>query len=143
MISDSEVLERFPLTEIDHDTKDFYRGLLEKKLLMCKCLDCGNWQAYFRSICAECWSTNVKPIPVTGTGTVHLLIYVHQGPEVPGVNYENGYPVAVIELDEQEGLRFVSTVINYDKSTLKVGTRVNLEWSTRNGNPFPVFSPAN
>jgi len=141
MISDLEVLERFPSTLIDHDSKDFYRGLLEKELLMSKCQDCGNWQAQLRFLCAECWSTNVLPTAVAGTGTVHLLIYLHQGPSLPGVSYEDGYPVAAIELDEQVGLRFVSTIIGYDKVTLKVGSRVELDWITRDGNPFPVFRP--
>jgi hypothetical protein len=141
MFSDLEVLERFPNTLIDHDSKDYYRGLLEKQILMSKCQDCGNWQSTLRSICPECWSTNVKPTPIAGTGTVHLLIYLHQGPDIPGVSYQDGYPVAAIELDEQVGLRFVSTIIDYDKSTLKVGSRVKLDWITRDGNPFPAFRP--
>ena len=141
MHSDLDVLNRFPGTMIDHDSKDFYRGLLDRQLLMNRCEQCGTWQAQGQSMCPQCWSTEVKPTPVAGTGEIHLLIFLHQGPQLEGVDYADGYPVAAVELDEQVGLRFVTTIVDYDKAQLKVGTRVTLDWAVREGNPFPVFRP--
>ena len=85
---------------------------------------------------------NIVPTAVSGHGTVHLLIRLHQGPPVEGVSYVGGYPVATVELDEQQGLRYTSTVIDADRDTLKVGLAVELAWIQREGEPFPVFQPA-
>ncbi len=86
-IADEEVLRRFPRTRIDHDNKDFYKGWLQRRLLLNRCRDCGHWHHPPRPLCPQCWSTNVDATEVGGRGRVHLLIRLHQGPEVEGVDY--------------------------------------------------------
>ncbi len=80
--------------------------------------------------------------PVKGSGTIHLLILLHQGPPADGVDYTTPHPVAAVELDEQEGLRFTSTVIGAENSDIEVGARVSLEWTERNGRPYPLWRVA-
>ncbi|HKE75876.1 MAG TPA: zinc ribbon domain-containing protein [Acidimicrobiales bacterium] len=139
--TDEEVLRRFPRTRIDHDNKDFYKGWLDRQLVLNRCADCGHWHHPPRPMCPRCWSTSVEPAAVSGRGTVHLLIRLHQGPEVDGVDYTDGWPVATIELEEQEGLRYTSTVVGADRSSLVIGLPVELDWIEREGEPFPVFRP--
>jgi hypothetical protein len=80
---------------------------------------------------------------VAGTGTVHLLIRLHQGPPAWWVDYLKGpYPVVAVELDEQPALRFTSTVINCVSDELRIGLPVALTWIDREDAPFPVFEPA-
>ncbi len=141
-ISDEEVLARFPRTAIDHDNKHYYKGLLERKLLVNRCRACGSWRQPPRPICSDCWSTDIEPVEVSGRAVIHLLIFLHQGPPAPGVDYSTPYPVAVVELEEQEGLRFSTTIVNADPQTLRIGLPVTLTWLERDGNPFPAFSPA-
>jgi hypothetical protein len=65
---------------------------------------------------------------------------LHQGPPAPGVDYAQGpYPVVTVELDEQPGLRFTSTVVGAPIDELVIGRRVVLGWIERNQVPFPVF----
>ncbi|WP_374581465.1 Zn-ribbon domain-containing OB-fold protein [Frankia sp. CiP3] len=141
-ISDIEVLERYPRTAVDHDNKYFYQGLLERKLLVNRCNACGRWHQPPRPICPSCWSRDITATEVSGEGVIHLLIFLHQGPPAAGVDYATPHPVAVVELAEQEGLRFSTTIVNADRETLRIGLPVTLTWIERDGNPFPAFAPA-
>lgn len=83
------------------------------------------------------------PTEVSGRGTIHLLIWLHQGPPAPNVDYNiSPYPVATIELIEQPGLRFTSTIVSESSEAPYIGMPVELSWIDRNGAPFPVFRPS-
>jgi hypothetical protein len=72
-----------------------------------------------------------------------MLILLHQGPPASGVDYASGpYPVATVELDEQAGLRFTGAVVGVDPSQIRIGDRVELDWTVRDGIPQPVFRVA-
>lgn len=141
-ISDEDLVKRFPDTPLDHDNKAFYAGWLDRQLLINRCGDCGHWHHPPRPLCPECWSFNVVPTEVSGRGTVHLLIRLHQGPPAPDVDYSTPHPVATVELPEQEGLRISSTVINCAPEEIHIGMPVELAWIERYGVPYPVFQPA-
>lgn len=137
------LVARFPDTRIDHDSKYFYAGWLNHQLVLNRCAACGEWHAPPRPVCPACWSFQIEPTAVSGDGTVHLLSFLHQGPPAPDVDYKAGpHPVATVELDEQEGLRFTSTIINYPRDKIQIGMRVKLAWIERYGAPYPVFEPA-
>jgi uncharacterized OB-fold protein len=78
---------------------------------------------------------------VSGKGDIFLLIGLHQGPLAPDVDYSKKYPVAAVQLIEQPGLRYASTVINIAAEDLRIGMPVELTWIQRYGAPFPVFQP--
>ena len=137
--TDEELLERLPDLLITHDDKEFYRGWLEQELRLNRCGDCGTWHHPPKPVCAECWSTNVHATPVGSRGTVHLLIWLRQGPPAEGVDYSTPHPVATVELEEQPGLRFTSTVVGATMDDLAIGDAVELTWVERRGTPYPVF----
>lgn len=143
MLDDAALIARFPGQALDPDNRAFYAGWLERQLLVNRCADCGRWHHPPQPVCPSCWSDRVVPTPVEGRGTIHLLIKLHQGPPAPGVDYSAGpYPVVVVELQEQTGLRFTSTIIDYQPADLAIGAPVELDWIERAGAPFPVFRPA-
>ncbi|MER5628418.1 zinc ribbon domain-containing protein [Streptosporangium sp. NPDC002544] len=141
-VSDRELLERLPGFLILHDNKEFYRGWLRRELVMNRCQDCGNWQHPPRPVCPECWSQDVRATPVSGKGVIHTLIWLRQGPPAPDVDYSTPHPVAMVELVEQPGLRFTSTVTGVTQDDIAIGSPVELAWIERHGEPFPVFRPA-
>jgi uncharacterized OB-fold protein len=141
-ISDKELLDAFPDVLIDHDNKEYYRGWLGRRLLIDRCGDCGYWIHPPRPMCPECWSRNVTASEVSGRGTLHLLVKLHQGPPAPNVDYATPHPVATIELSEQTGLRITSTVVGWPVDDLRIGMPVELTWIERWGAPYPVFEPA-
>ena len=139
MVSDEELVARFPGHTLDHDNKAHYRGRLERRLLLNRCEDCGRWRHPPRPICPACWSSRVRPTEVAGSGAIHLLVFLHQGPPAEGVDYRTPYPVATVELDEQPGLRFTGTVVGAANEDIAIGKRVSLDWIERGGTPLPVF----
>jgi uncharacterized OB-fold protein len=143
VLSDVELVERLKHVPVERDSADFYRGWLERELRLNRCDDCGRWHHPPRPMCPSCWSWHVTATPVSGHGTVHLLIKLHQGPPASGVDYTAGpYPVATIELEEQQGLRYTSTIVDGPVDELAIGMPVELDWIDRDGAPFPVFRPA-
>ncbi len=140
-LSDGELVERYRGVRLDHTNKFFYRGLLERELRLNRCADCGWWHHRPKPICPRCWSKNVVPTPVSGRGTIHLAIFLHQGPPADGVDYSAGpHPVVTVELEEQSGLRFTSTVVGADNEQIVIGAPVDLAWIEREGRPLPAFT---
>jgi uncharacterized OB-fold protein len=137
--TDEQLLERYRGVQLDHTNKHFYRGLLHRELRLNRCRQCGWWHHRPKPICPRCWSKDLVATPVAGTGTIHLLIRLHQGPPAEGVDYSTPRPVATVELDEQEGLRFTSAVVGTPADDVAVGQRVRLDWTERDGRPYPVF----
>jgi uncharacterized OB-fold protein len=142
-VSDEDLFGRLPRTRITHDNKALYRGWLQQRLLLNRCDDCGRWHNPPKPLCPDCWSTKITPTPVSGRGTLHLLIKLHQGLPADGVDYGAGpHPVATVELEEQPGLRYTSTLIGCELSQMRLDMPVELTWIHREGAPFPVFQPA-
>ena len=139
---DAALVERFSYVRIDHDTKHLYRGWLEERLLINRCDDCARFHHPPKPICPSCWSSSLTPTEVSGRGVIHLTILLHQGPPAPDVDYAKGpHPVVSVDLEEQEALRFTSTVIDCPLEEVRIGLPVELAWIDRFGTPFPVFRP--
>ena len=68
-----------------------------------------------------------------------MTVFLYQGPPAEGVDYSTPYPVVTVELDEEPGLRFTSSVIGCPNSEIQIGRRVRLDWIERAGIPLPVF----
>ena len=136
--SDSELLERFPGVRIDQDNRDYYQGLLEHRLLLNRCRDCGAWHYPAKASCPTCWSWAVEPTEVAGDGEVYLLSFLNtrQALDAPG----QPYPVAAVEL--REGVRFTSTLVDCPKAQMRIGMPVTLAWAEEDGMPCPAFRPA-
>jgi uncharacterized OB-fold protein len=140
-LSDVELLDRFRGVQVDHTNKHFYRGLLHRELRLNRCADCGWWHHRPKPICPRCWSKRVVATPVSGRGTIHLAIFLYQGPPADGVDYAAGpHPVVTVELEEQAGLRFTSTVVGVERDQIVIGAAVGLQWIERDGRPFPAFA---
>lgn len=133
----AEALARYRHRAIDQDNIGLYEGWLQKELRLNKCNDCGKWHEPARALCPFCWSFDVAPTAVSGRGTIYLSILLRQGKEEEGVTYP--YPVVLVELAEQAGLRFTSTVVDAAWEDIRVGAPVRLDWVERHGAPFPVF----
>jgi uncharacterized OB-fold protein len=128
-VSDEELVERFAGHPLDHDNAAHYRGRLERRLLLNRCADCGVWHHPPRPVCAACWSMDVRPTEVAGTGTIHLVVFVG----------DPAQPVVTVELDEQPGLRFTSTIVDATADAIRIGARVHLDWVERDDVPLPAF----
>lgn len=141
-ITDDAVLDAYPHEPIDHDTKHYYRGLLEGRLLINRCPACSRWHLPPSASCPDCWSEVVVPTAVSGRGTVYFPVLLHQGPPADGVDYSSPYPIVTVELEEQEGLRVTAPLVHGTLEDARVGLPVSLTWIERGGSPFPAFEPS-
>jgi uncharacterized OB-fold protein len=136
---DAALLIHFPGVLIDHVNKHFYRGMLRRELLINRCRVCGLWHHRPKPICPRCWSRELTPTRVDGSGAIYLLSRLYQGPPADGVDYTRPYPVVAVDLDEQPGLRFTAALRGDGMDTARIGDRVSLDWVVREGRPHPVF----
>jgi|SRR5947207_10111044 len=139
IISDDDLLARFAGYPVNRDSAAHYRGWLERRLLINRCQTCGTWHHTPKPICPACWSTDVIPTEVSGAGALFMTIFLHQGPPAEGVDYSTPYPVVTVALDEPDGVRFTSTVVDATNDEIRIGARVELDWIDRAGAPLPVF----
>ena len=138
-MDDEQLVSLFPGFGLDHDNKAHFRGRLERRLLINRCAECGTWRHPPRPVCPSCWSSDVRPTEVAGTGVIYLLIFLYRGPPAEGVDYRTPHPVVTVELDEAPGVRFTSTVVGAANEDIAIGKRVELDWIERGGAPLPVF----
>jgi uncharacterized OB-fold protein len=144
VISDEEVLQRFPGVLVDYDNAAHFRGILERRLLINRCQDCGHWIYPHYPMCSVCWSTNVVPTEVSGKATVRFFTLLHQPAfrAIEGIDYSEAHPDVAFELVEQERLCYSARLVNCRNEDLYIGMPVELTWSEADGVPAPAFQPA-
>jgi uncharacterized OB-fold protein len=112
----------FPVPVPDGDSKPFWDGVKQHKLLIQRCEACQKFIFYPRSLCPHCFSEQLAWVQAAGHGTVYSYTVVHQayGPfagQVPFV-------VAIIEL--QEGVRLMSRITDAPPEAVRVGAAVQV-----------------
>ena len=107
----------------------------EGVLRIATCGDCGFRIHPPRPACPSCRGRDVTPQSVSGRGTVWSFT-ISRRAWVPGI--EAPYVVAEIELDEQPGLRVLSTVTGGE---VAIGIPVTVSFVEVDGAHVPVFSP--
>ena len=136
---DEALLDLYPGEPIDHDSKHRFRGFANHRLVMGRCVPCGHWFSLPSPCCPRCQSFDLNYDEVAGTGRVYSLVRLHQGPATPGVDYATPYPVAIVELDDEEGLRITTPILESEPGEVSVDDAVELAWIDRAGAPFPAF----
>jgi len=141
-MSDDEILDRLPGIRVDNDNVAWFGGLLDRKLMINHCQDCGHWHHPPRSICPRCWSRAIDAEQVGGRGVVELLTVLHMGPRRGGADYTDGWPVVGVTLEEQAGLRVTGTLVGVDREDVSIGMAVEVRWiDTDEGPPMVAFTP--
>lgn len=137
---DEQLLEAWPRIRLDNDNAEFYRGLLEHRVSMHRCDDCGTWHHPPRPMCPQCWSWAITSTDVAGTGTIALVTVLRQGRSRPGADFTDGFVVVAVDLDEQPGLRLTGSVRDTPPAEVAVGQRVELVWpDDPDVPPYPDF----
>ncbi|MDI2097390.1 Zn-ribbon domain-containing OB-fold protein [Ruicaihuangia caeni] len=109
-------------------TQAYWQAASEGRLLLQRCLDCGQAQHYPRSLCAKCWSRQVESFDGSGRGRIVTFTDITM-PGHPAWLEEAPYTIAIIELEE--GPRLLARV---DPPTaVTVGDLVRLANPDRDG----------
>jgi len=102
---------------ITAETKPFWDGLREQKLMLPKCGDCSRVFFYPRIICPHCQSRNVGWIQGSGRGKLHSFEIAYQTIS-RAFKVKPPYVLAMIELEE--GPRMLSNLIDIEPDPKKI-----------------------
>lgn len=130
-------------TKIERGTEisaPFWRSVEEEAMELPYCADCERFFFYPRPFCPHCWSEDVRWRPISGRGKVWSFSVVHF-PFFRGDWKERlPYVVALVELEE--GVRFLSNVVDCPVEEAHTGLDVELVYGQLGDQLMPLFRPA-
>ena len=125
-----------PQPDPDLDTQGFWQSTADGELRLCRCRSCGLWHHPPLEHCRHCAAPTAFE-PVTGNGTISTFI-VQRQPAVVGYFDLVPYAVAIVELDEQPGLRLTGRVVDIDVDDVRIGMPVQARIEPLPGGDFHV-----
>ena len=126
----------WPLPQITDENGAFWTGGRDGELLIIRCTSCGYWIHPPTPRCPHCLSDAVEPQAVSGRGTVYSYTINRQA-WVPGL--EVPFVIAMVELDEQPGLRLMTNIVDCPTEEVEIGMPVEVAFVERGEAFIPVF----
>jgi uncharacterized OB-fold protein len=130
-----------PLPEPDDLTRFYWEHARQHQLAILRCDDCGAFVHPPRPLCRACLSEDLAPHVMSGRGFVHshtLTHYVFH----PAFADAVPYPVALVELEEDPGIRIVSNLVEIDATHIRSGLPVEVVFEDVTEEiSLPMFRP--
>lgn len=128
-----------PLPAIDDDNRAFWTGGGNGALMIARCSDCRFYIHPPTGFCPACEGRNVKPERVSGRGKVYSFT-VNYKAWLPGLPVP--YVLALVELEEQAGLRLPTNIVGCDCGDVAIGMKVAVRFESVGDLHVPLFGPA-
>jgi len=126
-----------PEPEPTRESKPYWDGLNEGRLLLQRCAACGRVRHYPRPVCDACHSMEVEWSQASGRGRVHSWTVAHHAFN-PAFKRELPYVLAIVDLEE--GVRMNAQLRGVDAAALRIGLPVELRFErVREGLTLPYF----
>ena len=124
---------KIPAPQVSPETRPFWDAAAEGRLLIKKCLSCGQVHHYPRSICPFCFGDTTEWREASGRGTIYSYSVMRRAP-VP-------YAIAYVTLEE--GVTMMTNIVDCDLDAIRIGQEVKVVFRpTEGGPPVPMFAPA-
>jgi uncharacterized OB-fold protein len=126
----------WPIPQITDDNGAFWTGGRDGELLITRCSACGFYVHPPSPRCPRCLSDAVEPSAVSGRGTVYTYTINRQAwaPDL-----EVPFVIAIVELDEQPGLRLMTNIVGCAPEEVEIGMPVEVAFLERGEAFIPVF----
>ena len=135
----TEVLPPLPL--VNELTAPFWEGASKGQLVIQHCNSCGHFQHAPEPVCSACLSFDLGSAAVSGKGTVYTFCIPTQAFH-PWFEDRLPFVLAVVELDDQPGLKMITNVVGVNPHDVTVGDRVEVTLQPlAEGFVLPVFRP--
>jgi hypothetical protein len=122
-----------PSPPMNPESEPFFDGTRAGRLLLKRCLACGELHYYPRAVCPFCSSERTEWVPAQGRGRIHSFSVMRRV-EVP-------YAIAYVTLDE--GVTMLTNLVDCDLDRLRIGDPVRLIFKpAEGGEMIPMFTPA-
>ena len=126
------------LPALKAETEHFWRGGARGELVFMRCSACDTYIHPPAPVCPACLGRDHEPAAVSGRGEVVTFTINHQ-PWNPTV--EVPYVIAIVELDEQKGLRLATNIVGCPPEKVRIGMRVRVTFLEREDVWLPLFTP--
>jgi uncharacterized OB-fold protein len=124
------------LPEVTPDSRAFWTGGFDGELRINRCQACRQWIHPPVGACWKCHSRDVVPEVASGRGTVAAYTINHH-PWFPA--FPPPYVVALVELEEQPGLRLTTCLVDVDIDAVEVGMPVEVVFDIQDDVALPFF----
>jgi uncharacterized OB-fold protein len=127
-----------PAPIVNADSRPYWEGARQGKLLLQRCGDCGMLRFFPRHLCTACGSDRTEWTEASGRGTVHSFTIVHRA-AFPEFQARTPYVVALIDLEE--GPRMMTNIVGDDALGVAIGDAVVVVFEARGteGAKVPQF----
>ncbi len=122
-------------------TKFFWDAAKQHKLVLQRCDACGYYVHWPSVLCPRCQSDKLSPTKVSGKGKIFTYTIVHHV-FAPVYADEVPYSLAIVELDEQPGLRMLANIVDCPNEALYIGMPVEVTFQDFENVTLPQFRPA-
>lgn len=139
MTSEQHMLR--PVLPPNEITKFFWDAARAHKLVIQRCDTCSYYIHWPSVICPHCGSDALSPTEVSGKGTIFTYTIVHHV-FAPVYADEVPYSLAIVELDEQPGLRLLANILDCPNESLYIGMPVEVTFQDLDNVTLPQFRPA-
>lgn len=120
-------------------TEAFWTGGADGELRILRCGGCGYWIHPPAPVCPRCWSGEVGPHAASGRATVYSFTVNHQ---VWNPTWDHPYVIAIVELEEQPGLRLTTNLVGIAPEAVHIGMAVSVDFVRDDDVWLPLFGPA-
>ncbi len=142
-------LEGIPLPDLDRlpdYERGFWEGSRNRELRIQQCSGCKMFRHLPTPMCPQCHSLDYDWSKVSGRGVVYSFVVV-RNPVHTAIreNDQVPYNICLIELEEQEGLRVCSNVLNIAPEDIYIDMPVQVTFMPAADEPdvvLPLFVPS-
>ena len=126
------------LPRVTDRNRHFWQGGKVGRLQFLRCRACETWIHPPQPVCPECLGKDLAAEPVSGRAQVLTFTLNHQ-PWVPAPDHP--YCIAIVEIEEQEGLRLMTNVVHCAPEDVVIGMPVRVVFEEQEDVWFPLFEP--
>jgi hypothetical protein len=127
------------LPQLTPENEHYWKGGARGALCFLRCGACGIYVHPPSPLCPECLSRELAPARVSGRAKLLTWTENHH-PWIPG--FDPPYLIAIVEIEEQPGLRVTTNLVNCEASELRRDLPLCVLFEEREDGIFlPLFEP--
>jgi uncharacterized OB-fold protein len=126
------------LPRVTPENEHFWTGGADGELRFKRCRACGHYLHPPAPRCPICLSKDLEVAAVSGRAKVLTYTVNHQ-PWIP--NFPPPYVIAIVELEEQPGLRLMTNLVNCPTEALRIEMPVRVIFEKYDEVYLPLFEP--
>ena len=128
-----------PLPLPDIDSAPYWDAARAHRFVAQRCADCGTLLFPPKARCPACLTSALAWVDLSGRGTIYTFCVAHMD-LIPG--FTPPYVVAVVELEDQPGLRVTANIVDCPVERVRIGLPVEVTFEDRTPErTLPQFRP--